>query len=73
MARSRRLPKSEEEKVAEKIANLMKDSTLNLDQIGIYLARIRPNYLHKRLNIIAESADYETEKMYDRLNHDPLF
>jgi hypothetical protein len=73
MARSRRLPKTEEEKTAEKIANLMKDSTIDLDQVGIYLGRIRPNYLYKRLILIAEVAEYETEYQDVRHNHDPLF
>lgn len=71
--RSIKRVKPDEEKVAEKIANLMKDSTLDLDEVGHYLARIRPNYLHKRLVIIVEAADNETERIYDRANHDPLF
>ena len=73
MAKHRALPKSDEEKTAEKIANLMKDSTIDLDQVGVYLGRIRPNYLYKRLMLIAEVAEHETEYQDVRHSHDPLF
>jgi hypothetical protein len=70
---SRRHPKSEAEKVAEQLANIVKDSTLDLDQVGIYLSRIRPSYLYKRLTIIVESAEAESENEFDRISHNPLF
>lgn len=53
------MKKSDEEKTAEKMLNLTKDSTLDLDQIGIYLARSYPEYLVKRLAYIMEVADDE--------------
>jgi hypothetical protein len=70
---SRRHPKSEAEKVAEQLSNIVKDSTLDLDQVGIYLSRIRPSYLYKRLLIIVESAEAESENEFDRISHNPLF
>ena len=70
---SRRHPKSDSEKVAEQLANIVKDSTLDLDQIGVYLSRIRPSYLYKRLLIIVESAEAESENQFDRTTHNPLF
>ena len=56
-----RLPKSEEEKVAEKIANLISDLRIDLEQVGIYIGRIRPNSVYRRLQVIAESAEFEKE------------
>jgi hypothetical protein len=70
---SRRHPKSQAEKVAEQLSNIVKDSTLDLDQVGIYLSRIRPSYLYKRLTIIVESAEAESENEFDRISHNPLF
>jgi hypothetical protein len=70
---SRRHPKSEAEKTAEQLSNIVKDSTLDLDQVGIYLSRIRPSYLYKRLTIIVESAEAESENEFDRISHNPLF
>jgi hypothetical protein len=57
----RKLPKSYEEKIAEKLANEMKDSTLNLDQVGFYLGRMLPSYLLNRLAVITEAGKYEQE------------
>jgi hypothetical protein len=57
-----RLPKSEEEKVAEKIANLITDLRIDLEQVGIYIGRMRPNSVYRRLQVIAESAEYEKEQ-----------
>lgn len=57
----RRIPKSHEEKIAEKLANEMKDSTVNLDQVGYHLGRMLPSYLLKRLSIVVEAGEYEME------------
>jgi hypothetical protein len=70
---SRRHPKSESEKIAEQLAEIVKDSTLDLDQIGIYLSRIRPSYLYKRLLIIVEAAEAESENEFDRTTHNTFF
>ena len=65
--------KSEEEKVADQIANILSDSRIDLDEIGIYLARLKPNVAYNRLMIIAESAEWEKEKAYDREHINYLF
>jgi len=56
------LGKSEEEKVAEKIAQQMKDSTMNLDEVGKYLGRMVPSYLLNRLDNVVEAGYEEREK-----------
>jgi hypothetical protein len=56
------LGKSEEEKVAEKIAQQMKDSTTNLDEVGKYLGRMVPSYLLNRLDNVVEAGYEEREK-----------
>jgi hypothetical protein len=61
----RRLHKTYEEKVAEKISDLLADVRLNLDQVGIYLAR-NTNLGYNRLMLIAESAEWEKELENDR-------
>ena len=73
MAKNIRLPKTNEEKVAEKLAHIVKDSTIDLDTVGWYLARIQPSYLYNRLRVIAESAEQEREMEDVRRTHDPLF
>jgi hypothetical protein len=70
---SRRLPKSNEEKVAEKIAEIVANVNLDLDSVGIYLARIRPSISYNRLMLIAESAEFEKESIDVRTSHHPLF
>jgi hypothetical protein len=53
--------KSREEKVAEKIAQLLDSLTLDLDQVGKYIARFLPTTIYNRLLIIAEAAEHEKE------------
>lgn len=65
--------KSSEEKIAEQIANIVSDVRIDLDQVGKYLARIKPNTPYNRLMIIAESAEWEKEKAYDREHINYLF
>jgi hypothetical protein len=69
----RRAVKTPEEKVAEQIANVICDSRIDLDQVGVYLARVRPNTPYNRLMIIAESAEWEKEQAYDREHINHLF
>ena len=52
---------STEEKVAERIGKMINDLTLDLEQLGIYLARTN-NITYRRLIEIAESAKYEKEE-----------
>ena len=54
--------KSENEKVAEKMTLLVNDLTLDLDQIGEYIARSAPNVTYRRFMEIAEAARFEREE-----------
>lgn len=69
----RRRTKTVEEKIAEQIADIVCDTRIDLDQVGMYLARIKPNTPYNRIMIIAESAEWEKEKAYDREHIDYLF
>jgi hypothetical protein len=53
---------TEAEKTAVKISKIVNDVTLDLDQVGIYLARVAPNVSYSRLQIIAESAQAERDR-----------
>lgn len=64
---------SNEEKVAIRITELLKDSTLNLDQVGIYVARIKPTYLFSRLGDIVEAADQERDEINERPFHNSFY
>jgi hypothetical protein len=68
MAFMRKL-KSREEKVAEKIAQLLDSLTLDLDQVGKYIARFLPTTIYNRLLIIAEAAEYEKEEQNEQINY----
>ena len=69
----RRRTKTTEEKIAEQIADIVCDTRIDLDQVGMYLARIKPNTPYNRIMIIAESAEWEKEQAYDREHINPLF
>jgi hypothetical protein len=58
---------SKEEKVAMEIAKLTDSITIDLDQIGKHLARMKPAIFYNRLMIIAEAAEWEMENSgYDQ-------
>lgn len=69
----RRLHKSKEEKLAEQIANLTSDHRLDLDEVGVHLARMVPKTIYNRLLIITESAEQEMETNIIKKTHIPLF
>ncbi len=50
---------SKNEKTAVKIAEILNDVTLDLDQVGIYLGRLAPTISYNRLMIVAEAAEFE--------------
>jgi hypothetical protein len=52
--------KTEEQKTAETIANRLNSITLNLDEVGRYLAGM-PNIYYNRFMVVAESAEHEKE------------
>lgn len=60
---------SNEEKVAHAIAKLLDSLTLNLDDVGKYLARFLPNTIYNRLMIIAESAEWEKENNNEQYDY----
>lgn len=60
--------KTQEEKTAEQLSKIVADVRLDLDLVGIYLAKLAPNVSTSRLQIIAEAMDYEKEKQNDRSN-----
>lgn len=61
-----------EEKVAKKLAVLVNDITLDLDEVGTHLANL-PNVSYRRLLEIADSAENEKESKYDREHIPHLF
>jgi hypothetical protein len=52
---------TEEEKVAVKISNMICDLRLDIERVGIYLARMRPSTTFHRLEIMTESAQEERD------------
>jgi hypothetical protein len=65
--------KTEEEKAAQKLATIVSDVRLDLDEVGIYLARYFPTISYNRLILVAESAEFEKENIDVRHTHEPLF
>ena len=65
--------KTEEEKAATKLATIVSDVRLDLDEVGIYLGRYAPAVSYNRLMLIAESAEFEKENIDVRNTHQPLF
>lgn len=62
--------RTEEEKIAKQLANIVNDLTVDLDQVGMYLARNSRNISITRLNEVIESANYEKEQSNVRINTD---
>jgi hypothetical protein len=62
----RRKQKTEEEKVAEKMATMLSDIRLDLDEVGINLARMKPKTIYNRLILITDSAEEEMENQSGR-------
>jgi hypothetical protein len=69
----RRRTKTEEEKAALKLATIVSDVRLDLDEVGVYLGRYAPTISYNRLILIAESAEFEKENIDVRHTHEPLF
>lgn len=63
---------TDEGKVALKIANLIDSVTLDLDRVGIELARLRPTTHYNRLILIAEAAAEEQDRA-NGIQQDYLF
>ena len=65
--------KTKEEVVARKLSDMVSDVTLDLDEVGRYMAINTPTLLANRLDVIIESARFEKEAQYDRQHINPLF
>jgi hypothetical protein len=64
---------TQEEKVAKQLGNLLSDVRLDLDLVGVYLADLSPNVIYRRLQIIAEMAEYQREAKDVRNQHNTFF
>jgi len=64
---------TKEEKIAKQIENVISDLRIDLDLVGIYLARTSPTVSYNRLMMIAEAAEFEKENIDVRTTHNPLF
>jgi hypothetical protein len=68
-----RKKQTQEERVAKQLTDIVKDLTLDLDEVGRYMATNFPTILANRLDVVIESARYEKENQYDREHINPLF
>lgn len=57
----RRRQKTEEEKLAEKLATMISDLRVDLDEVGVSIARMKPVTIYNRLIAITDSAEEEME------------
>ena len=56
-----KLPKSKEEKLATKIIVLLSDLSLDLEAVGLYLARTAPHIIYRRGLEVLEAMEYNKE------------
>ena len=61
MRRGLRLPTSQEEKVAQRIGDLLSDFSLDLEQVGKYIAVALPYTIYARSIEVLEAAEYNKE------------
>lgn len=59
--RSLRLPTSQEERVAKRIATILSDFSLDLEQVGKHIATSIPHTVYMRAVEVLESAQYNKE------------
>ena len=52
-----------EEKIAQKLNVMVSDLNLNLEQVGVMVARILPELTFNRLMVVLESAQFERDKV----------
>lgn len=69
----RRHKVTEEEKVATKLANIVNDLTIDLEQVGVYFARSSRLVSQNRLQVVAESAKAERENLDNGINQYSLW
>lgn len=61
MAYSLRKKMTDEEKVANKIGNIVSDLRVDLELVGEHIARTQPYIVYNRIQVIAESAKENKE------------
>lgn len=61
-----------EEKVAQKLIELVNDFTLDLDTVGRYVAEQSHSVLYNRLDTVLDSAQYEKEKLYEQAERNTI-
>ena len=61
-----------EEKLAEKMNIMVSDLNLDLEQVGIMVARVLPELTFNRLMVVLESAQHERTKVREepKMYHD---
>jgi hypothetical protein len=57
--------KTQEEKVANKISDIISDTRLDLDRVGYHIAETAPTSTYNRLLLITEAAEFEKEDRID--------
>lgn len=73
---SRNVPKTKEEKVAEKIGVLLSDFHLDLEKVGVYMSKSLPYLVYRRSLEVLESAQFQldiVEQKRVEYNYDRLF
>jgi len=73
---SKSVIKTKEEKVAEKIGVLLSDFHLDLEKVGVYMARSLPYLVYRRGLEVLESAQFQEDLVEQKrieYNHDRLF
>lgn len=64
---------TDEERVAVKISALISDLRLDIEKIGVYMARVGGNVVNHRLDLLTEVAQQERSNHDIRANHYTLF
>jgi hypothetical protein len=64
----RRRITTDEEKVVNAIAKLIGHLNIDLDRVGVHLARIAPTVIYNRFMVIAEAAQEEKRKQIEQHN-----
>ena len=64
---------TDEERVAVKISALISDLRLDIEKVGVYMARVGGNVVNHRLDLLTEVAQQERSSHDIRANHYTLF
>ena len=64
---------TDEEKVALRISALVSDLRLDIEKVGVYLARVGGNIVNHRLDLLVEVSKEERSGHDIRANHYTLF